>query len=81
MLRTSSFFQCHLNCCSGSVDSLGLWYQDLPIKVIAPWKIGQMRAYGQVTSCPSHASSGQDKMEAFLLLITCSRFRSLMKNY
>lgn len=40
-----------------------------------------MRACGQAAYCPSHASSGQDKTEAFLLLIMCSSFRHLMKNY
>lgn len=67
--------------CSGSVDNLGLGYQDVPIKVVAPWKIGQMRARGQVASCPSNASPGQGKTKTFLLLMACSSFRNLMKNY
>lgn len=75
------FFQSCLSLCSGSVDNLGLRYQDVPIKVAAPWKIGQMRAHGQVTSCPSYASSGGGKTEALLLLITYRSFRKLMKNY
>lgn len=80
VLRTFSFFQSCLSLCSGSVDSLALRYQDMPIKVVAPWKIGQTRAHGQIASCPLHTSSGWGK-RVFLLLITHSSFRNLMKNY
>lgn len=73
----SSFFSLY----SGSVDNLGLGYQDVPIKVVAPQKISQMRARGQVSPCPSHASPGQGKTKTFPLLMACSSFRNLMKNY
>lgn len=75
------FFQSYLSLSSGSVDNLGLGYQDVPIKAATPWKIGQVRARGKVASCPSYTSPGQRKTKAFLLLMACSSFRNLMKNY